>query len=259
MGITGDRRAYEEGLKGDDGSGNVVQIIEPRTITKTFPLYRPLDPVNDGADWANRYTLGEIKTGPNRGYWYVTNHNYRTDWAYAVSAYFHPTSTPGATPSNYKSFQLTGTAGCSTYVADESCYTPVTIPCWTSAHGAQGYYQAASQATDPKTGQHYNMAGVAAAIRAHERNRHWDAWLVDYVSQNKAVYDIGTIMEAITTRAETEADARVNIDFHMRSEVNFKYANDPLGGANEVINDPQPTFPLVDDTGVTAQAPCSFF
>ena len=135
----------------------------------------------------------------------------------------------------------------------------MTIPCWNSAHGSQGYYQAASQSIDPKTGQRYNMAGVTAAIRAHERNRHWEAWLVNYVSQNKALYDVGTIMEAITTRAETEGDARVNIDNHMRNEVNLKYAKDPLGGANEVINDPKPTFPLVDDTGVTGQAPCSFF
>ena len=78
-GVTGDRRTYVEGLQGDDGLGNVVPLIEPRTITKTFPLYRPVDPVNDAADWNNRYALAEIKTGPNRGYWYVTNHNYRTD------------------------------------------------------------------------------------------------------------------------------------------------------------------------------------
>ncbi len=258
MGVTGDRRTYVEGLIVDD-EGTLVQAIKPRTITKTFPLYRPVDKANDLAGWPDRYTLAEIKTGPNRGYWYVTNHNYRTDWGYAVSAYFHPTSSSGANPSNYKSYKLTGLPGCTTYVADVSCYTALTIPCWSSAHGAQGYYQAASQAIDPQTGQNYNMAGVTAAIRAHERNRHWQAWLVNYVSQNKALYDVGTIMEAMTTRAATETAARVNIDTYMLQEVNYKYANDPLGGANEVINDPKPTFPLVDDAGATTLAPCSFF
>ena len=67
------------------------------------------------------------------------------------------------------------------------------------------------------------------------------------------------IMEAITTRAATESAAQAKIDFHMFNEVNLKYANDPLGGANEVINDPMPPFPLVDDAGATTQAPCSFF
>jgi hypothetical protein len=254
LGLSGDRRTYENGLK--DGTG--AYIIEPRTIMKGFPLYRPSDVVNDPSEWPNRYTLAEITTGPNRGYWYVTTHTYKTEWSYALNAYFVAGSAQGAVPANYKSFQLTGTGGCTSYVAQESCYAATTLPCWAAVHGTSAYYQEATTTNMSGTSTPYNMPSVAAAVRAHEKNRHWQAWLVNYVAANKAKYDVGTLMEAITTREATLANAQLAIDVFMKNMM-LAYATDPLGGGNEVYTDPIPKFPIVDDAGATTLPPCSFF
>jgi hypothetical protein len=206
---------------------------------------------NDPEDWADRYQLSEIKTGANRGYWFVTSQNYRTEWAYAISAYFKASSAPAANPANYLSWVLT----CATPTPDVSCYSAQPMPCWPVKYPGKSYYQVAVSTTNPNTGTLYDMAGAFASASAHEKDFHWQDKLLDYIDANKARYDLGTIMEAMTTLASTENDARSAIDLFVRNLM-LAYATDPNGGGAERL-DPGPAFPIVQDMPVGPTAPCT--
>jgi hypothetical protein len=253
LGFSGEKHVYEDGFIDATGGPGLEARIAPRP----FPLYRPFDLYNDPAEWPTRYTVWQIATGPNRDYWYVINHAFHTDWGYAVTSYFDPSSAPGANSAAYTHFVPTGVTGCNQYNW-QSCFGPQSLaPCWSSAHGTQSYYQAASTAIDPATGTPYLMSLLVTQVRTHEKQRHWQEFLVDFINAHKAQYDIAPIMESIASRDATEASVRDAIDTFVQ-QLDFKYAQEPQGGAGEVLNDPKTNFPLIEDTPLSSP-PCTFF
>ena len=253
LAMAGERKAYENGIVDDVGG----VVLEAHRIPKPFPLYRPLNVHNDPADWANRVAVSQITTGPKRGYWYVTDHHYYTKWAYALNAYFNPASPEGASQTNYLTWVLTQAPGCTSNNANESCYTTVPVNCWSQKFGGQSYFSAASTAIDPSTGAPYPLQLLLTQVRTHEKLRHYDEALVTFVAQHKQQFDVGTIMEQVTSRDATEKSVLDAIDTFM-VDLDFRYANDSAGGAYEVYNDPKAPFPLVEDRPV-GSAPCTLY
>jgi len=98
----------------------------------------------------------------------------------------------------------------------------------------------------PMTGAPYLMTLLVNQVRTHEKQRHWQEFLVNCVAQNKTKYDIGTIMEQLAAFNGSEADVRLAIDNKIR-QIDQDYAFDPQGGAGEVFTDPKTTFPLIQD------------
>ncbi len=238
LGITGERKGYTDGLLDADGS----TILRPSTVITPFPLYRPYDDRNDGPEYANRYTLQAITSGPNRGVWFVTAHNFHTDWAYAVSAFFNPNSTAGADPANYKQWTFDPNCGDQ---ANAACYTQTSLSsCWLS-QTTLSYYQAASQHINYFTGAPVDMLSVFNNIVRHEKTFHWQQHLVDYVKANRGRYDIGTIMEGVALTGPDETSVRFILDKLVRN-ISLTYWDDADGGKAEVLDPPGP-FPLVDD------------
>jgi hypothetical protein len=90
------------------------------------------------------------------------------------------------------------------------------------------------------------MALLFTQIQTHEKTRHWQDAVLTYVSQHKEQYDIGTIMEKITSRDSNETAARAGIDKFV-SDLDNAYFNDPLGGKYEVFTDPHTDAPLIED------------
>jgi len=238
LGMSGERHSYEDGLRAQDGT----YLIERRQAPRPFPLYRPFDDVNDHGEWANRYTVARIASGPNRGFWYVTAHTMHTDWGYAVTSYFNSGSPEGANPSNYLSFEPV----CGGYVADENCYATTPLTCWLAAHPGQSYFEAAGQAINPLTGSPYDMFLLQQQVQTHEKQRHWQEFLVNEINANKTRFDAATVLEALVAVGSSEAAVRTAIDAKLIA-IDFDYANDSNGGAGEVYNDPKTDFPLVED------------
>jgi hypothetical protein len=251
-GQTGDRLSYENGIK--DPQNPQSFLLHPRLAPKPYPLYRPFDPVNDPSDWPNRYTITQITTGPNRLFWYVTQQNFRTDFGYAVSAYFNPTSLAGANTGAYASFLYNPACGTP---SDQACYALTPLSCWAAAHGAQSYVQAANATINPQTNSNYQMNLLFTQIQTHEKTRHWQDAVITFVSQNKLQYDIGTIMEALTSRRAAEADARQDIDQFVWT-LDAAYLRDPQGGAYEVFTDPHTDAPLIEDIPI-GNANCALY
>ncbi len=235
LGMSGDRDGYANGIIPDA----FVTQLAPHTVFKAYPLYRPLNVDNDPAEWPNRYTLTQISSGPNKGYWYATDQRFHTEWAYAVSAYLNPNSGPGANPANYYNFVFDANCG---NVADPLCYTAMTLACWPSTYTGQSYMQAATAAG-------YQMGLLLQQIQDHDKRRHWQEFLVDYVAANPGTYDIGTIMENTALLGGTELAARASIDSTLRA-IDADYVIDPLGGKNEFKGDPKAPFPLISATCV---------
>ena len=244
LGLTGERHVYENGLRDEATPNQIVFLLPPRRAPRPYPLYRPFGPVNDPNEWAGRYSLAQIDSGPNRGYWYVTDQHFHTDWGYAVTAYFNPNSPEGANPANY--FTLAPSSSCPPNSSIESCYVATPLSCWSAAHGGQSYFQAASTTIDPTTGAPYLMNLLVTQIQTHEKQRHWQEFLVNYIAQNKTTYDIGTILEQLAAFGGAEADVRNAIDDKIL-QIDKAYAFDSQGGAAEVYTDPKTTFPIIED------------
>jgi len=239
LGLTGERIGYESGILDKDNQF----ALEPHTLLKPLPLYRPLDPKNDPAEWPGRFTVSNITSGPNRTYWYVTSQRYHTEWAYAVNAFIRPGSAPGADPANYTHWKYDPNCGTPTAVA---CYTNESLAsCWT-ARTSLSFLDAASQKINPNTGQPYDMARLLTNVKTHEKGFHWQLALVDYINGKKTTYDIGTILEGLAVVGPNEASVKAFID-KLVLDMNTAYANDPLGGGNERV-DPPGDMPYVDDT-----------
>jgi len=89
------------------------------------------------------------------------------------------------------------------------------------------------------------MQTLLTNVKTHEKGFHWQSALVTYISNNKAKYDIGTIMEALAIVGPDEPSIRAFID-QMVATINTTYANDPNGGGAERV-DPPGDLPVVDD------------
>jgi hypothetical protein len=98
---------------------------------------------------------------------------------------------------------------------------------------------------------------LVTQIQTHERQRHWQEFLVNYIDANKTTYDIGTILELINSHDATETLVRTGIDAFI-TRLDLNYAHDPNGGAGEVFNDPKTDFPLIEDLPLNA-ANCILF
>ena len=98
---------------------------------------------------------------------------------------------------------------------------------------------------------------LVTQVQTHEKQRHWQEFLVNYIDANKTTYDVGTILELINSHDATEPVVRRAIDSFIVN-VDLKYAQDPRGGAGEVFTDPKTDFPLIEDLPLNA-ANCVLF
>lgn len=250
-GQTGDRLSYENGIRDRDNPSDYV--LSPRLTPKPWPLYRPFDGVNDPGDWPNRYSITQIPSGPNRLFWYITQQSFRIAYGYAAVAYFNPTSGPGANSSAYASFVYNSACG---NPSDQGCYALAPLTCWSFNYVGQSYFQAASATINPATSTPYNMSLLYTQIQTHEKTRHWDEAVVQFLVDHPE-FDLGKMLEQITSRDSTEAAVRGEID-KLIWKLNNDYRTHPQGGLYEVFNDPHTDAPLIEDIPI-GTASCALY
>ena len=250
-GQTGDRLSYENGIL--DRANPSSYLLHPRLTPKPWPLYRPFDGVNDPSDWPNRYSITQIPSGPNRLFWYVTQQNFRIAYGYAAVAYFNPTSAAGANSSAYASFVYNSSCG---NPSDQGCYALTPLTCWNLNYLGQSYFQAASATINPVTSAPYDMNLLYTQIQTHEKTRHWDEALVQFLVDHPE-FDLGKMLEQIASRDSNETDARARIDGFIW-DLNDRYLRHPDGGKYEVFNDPHTDAPLIEDIPI-GNASCALY
>jgi hypothetical protein len=241
-GINGDRLTYERG-KFDRSTG--AQQIGPRKLPILLPLYRPADPFNDPDDYANRFTVKQVQTGPWRGWYFMTEQHIRIRRLALTISYLHPAPAIGQDPSRYRSFVLK--AGC-TNAADANCYQPVSN-CWSTLSSGRGYLEYVATLTNQyNNNQPFEMTRLWTQSAEHERRVHYQMAILDLFAAEPK-FNIAEVFERslIPATEASSVESATQLYDQLMQNTERDWARHPSGGRYEETD---PTIPYValDDT-----------
>lgn len=241
-GINGDRLTYERG-KFDRSTG--AQQIGPRKLPILLPLYRPADPFNDPDDYANRFTVKQVQTGPWRGWYFMTEQHIRIRRLALTIGYLHPAPAVGQDPSRYRSFVQN--VGC-TNAADANCYQPVTN-CWSTLSGGRGYLDYVGTLTNPYNNNlPFEMTRLQTRSAEHERRVHYQMAILDLFAAEPK-FNIAEVFERSLIPA-TEAnslESAIQLYDQLMQNTERDWYQHPSGGRYEET-DPAIPYVVLDDT-----------